>query len=181
MAHHFTSKSQKETKDPLQMDQDRLLFGNASSLSPSVPPLPKTSLGRAHRPFSSPAVEKHVVDLGNRAPILGAFTNSNPKVFSKHIKQGLTHDLVITNELDQLAVLTDSDDESKHQPHASLTWSQSHGTPLSASVLQDVLDVLFPSKIKNFGEEWTGKGFVFRDHESLRYGLLQVKVDIQLV
>ncbi|KAI8905935.1 hypothetical protein EDD86DRAFT_180181, partial [Gorgonomyces haynaldii] len=48
------------------------------------------------------------------------------------------------------------------------------GQPLSPSVVKELRQLLFPSE-RTFNQEWSGKGFVFSQHQEVSYGLVQLK------
>jgi hypothetical protein len=142
---------------------------------------------------------KKQIDTGDRPPILGAFESSNPKSLaapSKIPSNPPTNGAVTGKPLrpatakhnhraPQALEVRDYEDEQDFDSdnssnelnvHSSSAWAQSKGLPLSPTTFHEVLDILFPPRSRtNFGEEWLGKGFVFRIDENLRYGLVQLK------
>lgn len=195
---------EKDTLEVVQKSaQDKLLFGNGMDAHQTPLSSARTGLSRpltSRNPVRDPILQAEVnpglhVDTGYRPPILGAFVESNPKSVppllpvkaSGSVSQtqpaftipgsgqrpasgGLViHDL----DIDELNLDSDEDLSDMKQ---SATWAQSKGSPLSTHTIQEVLEVIFPAKTKpRFGEEWTGKGFVFRNSDTLRYGLVQTK------
>jgi hypothetical protein len=130
------------------------------------------------------APPKKFVDLSDSAPILGAFDTANPCAITRPIeatqlrirrpKSSAYQTDIIVDDFN--ADEFDSEDELSVPVSNLSTWAQSRGTPISSQILQDLNSIIFPPRGKStFGEEWLGKGFVFRDEEELKYGLIQLK------
>jgi hypothetical protein len=124
---------------------------------------------------------KKVVDFSNSGPILGAFDMTNPCAITR-IKEAPQLRIKKSTSARQTDIILadfsdfDSEDELSVPVSNLSTWAFSRGSQISAQVLKDLNSIIFPPKGKStFGEEWLGKGFVFRDEEELKYGLIQLK------
>ena len=157
-------------------------LGNGEIIQPVLANSRKSTIKKVSKGWED--APKKYVDLNEDAPILGSFSISNPSAISRPLqtpqprikRASSAHrqpELVID---DFHADDFDSDDEISVTISNLSTWAFSRGIPINSQILQDLNSVIFPFKGKAaFGEEWAGKGFVFREEEELRYGLNQLK------
>lgn len=160
---------------------DRKL-GNGEIVHTEVPPSRKSIRG-ASKGWEDAAPKKYV-DVSESAPILGAFDTANPCAVNRPIEVQKLRIKRPSSSARQIDIIVDdfhaddfdSEDELSVPVSDLSTWAYSRGIPISSQLLQDFNSIIFPFKGKSsFGEEWLGKGFVFRDEEELRYGLVQIK------
>lgn len=130
------------------------------------------------------SLPKKYVDFSDNSPILGSFDKANPCSISRKVESRQLRIKRPASSTRQADIVVDdfkandfdSDDELSAPISNLSTWAFSRGTTFTTQILQDLNSIIFPSKGKSlFGEEWLGKGFVFRDDEELRYGLVQIK------
>ena len=128
------------------------------------------------------------VDIKDSTTILGAFDSNNPKTLPSSppiVKKTVRPTSAKPADLeihDYDGEDLDSDDSEFHQSTnvALVSWAKSRGTPMSYEILHDLHSIIFPVKGKtSFDDEWLGKGFVFCTKDSLKYGLVQLKVDFR--